>query len=107
MNTFKMRSQNPERFLDHHLQRACLFVYFFMNSLLSGFNYSHFCFRAFFRDFIYWQSLVLLVMVQMVMAVPPTAGIASQGGGAPSLGTPEVRGRSQGKDQPGPWLVPA
>lgn len=37
-----MRSQNPERFLDHHLQRARLFVYFFMNSLLSGFNYSHF-----------------------------------------------------------------
>lgn len=54
MNTFETRSHNPERFLDHHLQRARLFVYFFMKSLLSGFNYSHFASGRF-------QGLHLLV----------------------------------------------
>lgn len=42
MNTFEMRSHNPEHFLDHHLQRAASSLYFFMKLLLSDFNYGHF-----------------------------------------------------------------
>jgi len=47
MNTFGMRSHNTEHFLGHRLQRARLFVYFFMKLLLSDFNYSHFASRLF------------------------------------------------------------